>query len=69
LKKCPIRIEKEAVGNQKHHFTSEAAGQQVKHMAGTSDVNAVGRKEDKINDQSVKTCFRCGKAGHFSRDP
>ena len=47
----------------------EAAGQQVKHMAGVSDVNAVGRKEDKTNDQSVKTCFSCGKAGHFSRDP
>ena len=48
---------------------SEAAGQQVKHMAGVSDVNAAGRKEDKTNDQSAKTCFSCGKAGHFSRDP
>ena len=48
---------------------SEAAGRQVKHMAGVSDVNAVGRKEDRINDQSTKTCFSCGKAGHFSRDP
>ena len=48
---------------------SEAAGQQVKHMAGVSGVNAVGRKEDKTNDQSAKTCFSCGKAGHFSRDP
>ena len=48
---------------------SEAAGQQVKHMAGVSDVNAVGRKEDKTNDQSAKMCFSCGKAGHFSRDP
>ena len=48
---------------------SEAAGQQVKHMAGVSDVNAVGRKEIKTNDQSAKTCFSCGKAGHFSRDP
>ena len=48
---------------------SEAAGQQVKHMAGVSDVNAVGRKEDKTNDQSGKTCFSCGKAGHFSLDP
>ena len=48
---------------------SEAAGQQVKHMAGVSDVNAVGQKEDKTNDQSAKTCFSCGKAGHFSRDP
>ena len=38
-------------------------------MAGVSDVNAVGRKEDKTNDQSAKTCFSCGKAGHFSRDP
>ena len=35
----------------------EAAGQQVKHMAGVSDVNAVRRKEDKTNDRSVKTCF------------
>ena len=33
---------------------SEAAGQQVKHMAGVSDVNAVGRKEDKTSDQSAK---------------
>ena len=41
----------------------------MKHMAGVSDVNAVGRKEDKTNDQSAKTCFSCGKAGHFSRDP
>jgi len=49
--------------------TSEAAGQQGKHMAGVSDVNAVGRREDKTNDQSAKTCFSCGKAGHFSRDP
>ena len=48
---------------------SEAAGQQVKHMAGVSDLNAVGRKEDKTNDQSAKTCFSCGKAGHFSQDP
>ena len=48
---------------------SEAAGQQVKHMAGVSDVNAVGRKEDKTNDQSAKMCFSCGKALHFSRDP
>ena len=46
---------------------SEAAGQQVKHMANASDVNAVGRKEDKPNDQLAKTCFSCGKAGHFSR--
>ena len=38
----------------------------MKHI---SDVNAVGRKEDKTNDQSAKTCFSCGKAGHFSRDP
>ena len=38
---------------------SEAAGQQVKHMAGVLDVN----------DQSAKTCFSCGKAGHFSWDP
>ena len=44
----------------------EAAGQ---HIAGTSDVNAVGRKEDKTNNQSAKTCFSCGKAGHLSRDP
>ena len=29
---------------------SETVGQQVKHMAGVSDVNAVGRKEDKTND-------------------
>jgi len=48
---------------------SEEAGQQVKHMAGVSDVNAVGRKEDKTNDQSAETCFSCGKAGHFSREP
>ena len=48
---------------------SETAGQQVKHMAGVSDLNAVGRKEDKTNDQSAKTCFSCGKAGHFSQDP
>ena len=45
---------------------SEAAGQQVKHMAGVSDVNTVGRKGDKTNDQLAKTCFSCGKAGHFS---
>ena len=38
-------------------------------MAVASDVNAVGRKEDKTNDQSAKTCFSCGKTGHFSRDP
>ena len=48
---------------------SQAPGQQVKHMAGVSDVNAVGRKEDETNDQSAKTCFSCRKAGHFSRDP
>ena len=36
---------------------SEAARQQVKHM------------EDKTNDQSAKTCFICGKAGHFLWDP
>ena len=47
----------------------EAAGQQVKHMAGVSDVNAVGQKEHKTNNQSAKTCFSCGKAGHFSQDP
>ena len=40
----------------------------MKHMAGVSDVNAVGRKEDKTNDQSAKTCFSCGRAGHFSRN-
>ena len=40
----------------------------MKHMAGVSDVNAVGRKEDKTNDQSAKMCFSCGKAGHFSQD-
>ena len=48
---------------------SEAAGQQMKHMAGVSDVNAFGQKEDKTNDQSAKMCFTCGRAGHFSRDP
>lgn len=48
---------------------SEAAGQQAKHMVGVSDVNVVGRKEDKTNDQSAKPCFSFGKAGHFSRDP
>ena len=31
----------------------EAAEQQVKHMASVSDINAVGRKEDKTNDQSA----------------
>ena len=41
----------------------------MKHMVGVSDVNAVGRMEDKTNNQSAKTCFSCGKAGHFSRDP
>ena len=42
----------------------------MKHMAGVSDVNAVApRNEDKTNDQSAKTCFSCGKGGHFSRDP
>ena len=48
---------------------SEAAGHQVKHMAGAVDVNAVGKREDKTYDRSGKTCFSCGKAGHFSRDP
>ena len=41
----------------------------MKHMAGVSDINTVGQKEDKTNNQSVKMCFSCGKAGQFSRDP
>ena len=41
----------------------------MKHMAGAVDVNAVGKREDKTYDRSGKTCFSCGKAGHFSRDP
>ncbi len=48
---------------------SEAAGHQVEHMAGATDVNAVGKREDKTYDRSGKTCFSRGKAGHFSRDP
>ena len=46
----------------------EAAGQQMKHMAGGIDVNTVTKKEDKAYDHSRKTCFICGKTGHFLRD-
>jgi len=48
---------------------SEAAGHQVKHMAGAVDVNVVGKREDKTYHRSWKTCFSYGKAGHFSLDP
>ena len=34
---------------------SEAAGQQVKHMAGRIDVNAVAKKEDKAYEHLRKT--------------
>ena len=40
---------------------SKAAGQQMKHMAGGMDVNAVTKKENKAYDHSGKTCFSCGK--------
>ena len=47
---------------------SEAAGQQMKYMAGGSDVNAIRKKGEKTADHGEKICYSCGKSGHFSRD-
>ena len=48
---------------------SEAAKQQMKCMTAGASVNAIGKTEEKARDQSGKTCFICGKKGHFARDP
>ena len=38
-------------------------------MTAGASVNAIGKTEEKARDQSGKTCFICGKKGHFARDP
>ena len=47
---------------------SEAAGQQMKYLAGGGDVNAIRKKGEKTADHGEKICYSCGKSGHFSRD-
>ena len=48
---------------------SEAAKQQMQCMTAGTSVNAIGKTEEKVRDQSGKTRFICGKKGHFARDP
>jgi len=50
------------------HYCSTRLGENESFGSGRTTIEAtggcIGRKEDKTNDQSAKTCFSCGKAGH-----
>ena len=47
---------------------SEPAKQQTQCMTAGASVNAIGKREEKARNRSGKSCFSCGKKGHFARD-
>jgi len=48
----------------------ERVQSQLENMEGKKDVNFVhDKQEDKKMESAKRACYRCGKVGHFGRDP